>query len=81
MKVAVVMVNDGVKCVEIYNPEIEDEQAIRDRHYQDQLAKFKQRRPDAKPADHLLEVGFVHVHVHKVREDRNARKETRDEEA
>jgi len=63
-KVAVVMVNNGVKCVEPFNPEIEDEQAIINRHRQDQVAIFKQRHPQGNPADHFLEVGHVHVHVH-----------------
>jgi hypothetical protein len=65
-KVAVVMVNDGVKCIEPFNPEIEDEQAIRDRHYQDQVAIFKQRYPQGNPADHFL--GFVHVYVYDLAE-------------
>lgn len=67
MKVAVVMVNDGVKCVEAFNPEAEDEQAIRNRHYQEQVADFQKRRPGANPQDHFLAVGFVHVHIHEVK--------------
>jgi hypothetical protein len=63
-KVAVVMVNDGVKCVEPFNPEIEDEQAVCNRHVQEQRARFKKRRPDANWADHPIEVGHVHVHIH-----------------
>jgi len=65
-KVAVVMVNDFVKCVEPFSPEIEDEQAICNRHVQDQRAIFKKRRPDANWADHPIEVGHVHVHVHNL---------------
>ena len=67
MKVAVVMVNDGVKCVEVFNPEAEDEQAIRNRHYQEQVADFQKRRPGANPQDHFLTVGFVHVHIHEMK--------------
>ena len=68
-KVAVVMVNDHVKCVEPFNPEVEDAQAVVNRHRQDQVAIFKQRNPQGNPADHLSEVGFVHVHVHDLKRE------------
>jgi len=68
VRVAVVMVNDAIKCVEPYDPTREDEWAIRKRHQVDQLARFKERHPQGTNPDfHPIEVGHVHIHIFEVK--------------